>query len=546
MRHANVLPTMTHCVGRGDYAYLAGECARRAPATAAEREQNLALLQALAHRMIWEQAIAPRPDNSSIPAGYTYLGQLIAHDLTFNAAPLGASSRGVAGGHNLVSPALDLDCIYGGGPDRLPWLYCWEEGDPTGGRRARLRLGLTRPSSNTSGCPMLTQATLNDLPRVRSGSATNNLPDAVRPGVPTGNAKELYEPLTADPRSEDTLMLSQLVVLFHKLHNRIVAKLGGAGAGSQETFRLARALTRRCYRAIIAHDYLRRLLDRDIWQNYLARYEAGELSAFTFMHPLLASSASPSLPAEFTMAAFRIGHVMIRQGYELNRTKNKPFPLELLMRFTGGVPGKVPITADWVIEWPLFFPPCQADGTPQPGANFQASHALIPAVGKEVNRHPSFAPSQAHRPLQGMPPETWGGLMYRDLARGFDALLPSGQELSQSLFGAHTVSTEELRAGLAASLTAAHALDNAQIDALSQDTPLFYYILREAELAGGRHLGRLGSTIVAEVIFAILTRDVAMSGDDAAVDAAAAVVFGAAALPPRDMPALIEFTTRTQ
>ncbi len=64
----------------------------------------------------------PDPEeNLWVPAGYTYFGQFIDRDLTFDNTsslnPLDGSAP-----TNLRTPRFDLDCVYGDGPDAQPFL----------------------------------------------------------------------------------------------------------------------------------------------------------------------------------------------------------------------------------------------------------------------------------------------------------------------------------------------------------------------------------------------------------------------------------------
>ena len=66
-------------------------------------------------RLLEARARASR--RAAIPAGFTYLGQFIDHDITFDPTPFGAAPRRPAALVNLRTPRLDLDSLYGGGPD---------------------------------------------------------------------------------------------------------------------------------------------------------------------------------------------------------------------------------------------------------------------------------------------------------------------------------------------------------------------------------------------------------------------------------------------
>ena len=69
------------------------------------------------HRKLARAMTAGRGGFGNIPAGYTYVGQFIDHDLTFDRST-------VALGKNIPlakliqdrSPSLDLDSLYGAGP----------------------------------------------------------------------------------------------------------------------------------------------------------------------------------------------------------------------------------------------------------------------------------------------------------------------------------------------------------------------------------------------------------------------------------------------
>ena len=86
-------------------------------------------VKALAEAMIKEDKGAPitksepEDENYTIPAGYTYFGQFVDHDLTFDPTPLRHQLLDVAALEDFRTPALDLDCIYGSGPDDQPYLY---------------------------------------------------------------------------------------------------------------------------------------------------------------------------------------------------------------------------------------------------------------------------------------------------------------------------------------------------------------------------------------------------------------------------------------
>ncbi|MGY2052014.1 hypothetical protein [Methylobacterium sp. JK268] len=65
----------------------------------------------------------PDPEESGIPAAYTYLGQFVDHDLTFDPASSLQQQDDPEGLVDFRTPRFDLDCLYGKGPDDAPYLY---------------------------------------------------------------------------------------------------------------------------------------------------------------------------------------------------------------------------------------------------------------------------------------------------------------------------------------------------------------------------------------------------------------------------------------
>src|SRR5205823_12718594 len=62
-------------------------------------------------------------ENFGIPAGYTYLGQFIDHDITFDPASSLQSQNDPDALVDFRTPALDLDNLYGRGPSDQPYMY---------------------------------------------------------------------------------------------------------------------------------------------------------------------------------------------------------------------------------------------------------------------------------------------------------------------------------------------------------------------------------------------------------------------------------------
>ena len=89
-------------------------------------------------------------ENPTVPAGYTYFGQFVDHDLTLDPTPFNTSERDrTALGRFSLAAALDLDNVYGRGPDDQPYMYnkdgltlvVGRPGIGNGGRQGRYKVG---------------------------------------------------------------------------------------------------------------------------------------------------------------------------------------------------------------------------------------------------------------------------------------------------------------------------------------------------------------------------------------------------------------------
>src|SRR6201999_1599371 len=76
--------------------------------------------------MVSDEALpkdGPDGEESGIPAAYTYLGQFIDHDLTFDPASSLQRQNDPDALVDFRTPRFDLDNVYGRGPDDQPYLY---------------------------------------------------------------------------------------------------------------------------------------------------------------------------------------------------------------------------------------------------------------------------------------------------------------------------------------------------------------------------------------------------------------------------------------
>ena len=145
--------------------------------------------------------------------------------------------------------------------------------------------------------------------------------------------------MIGDPRNDENLIVAQTHLAFLKFHNRVMDTLpqGAGNSGDEDRpFGRARRTVRWHYQWLVLNDFLPRVLDRavlnDIRNNGRRFYD---FDAAPF-------GGRPFMPLEFSVAAYRLGHSMVRETYDYNRTFNGLGPpalsdatLGLLFAFTG-------------------------------------------------------------------------------------------------------------------------------------------------------------------------------------------------------------------
>lgn len=253
---------------------------------------------------------------------------------------------------------------------------------------------------------------------------------------------------------------------------------------SKSAFEEARDLVIWHYQWIVLHDFLGRIVDPAQLQHVLERQAT-----------IYDDVVDPFMPVEVSMAGYRLGHSMVREVYDYNRVFTSA-PLFLIFLFSGrsGVRGSaepeqdpVPIPSDWVIDWRRFF---VLDDV----VAVNPSRKLNPFLAPQLKAIPNVG-----NPASADPAEASSSLAVRNLFRGRRAGLPSGQSVA-GFYGFEALSPDEIATGADGAVAEQHNLH--------VETPLWYYILKEAEMRGeGRRLGQVGSWIVAEVFVGLLKKD---------------------------------------
>ncbi len=401
-----------------------------------------------------------------VPAGYTYFGQFVDHDLTMDRTDLvlgePVDPLDLLQGR---SPRLDLDSLYGAGPTSVHSARFYEAD------------GLHLRTGTTIAVPPDGAKTGHDLPRVGTGR----------------NARAKRRALIPDPRNDENLIVAQTHLAMIRFHNRIVDKVPASVPAAQR-FAHARKRVTLHYQWVVRHDYLPRIcraatLD-DVWAN-----------GRVLVEPDARPTDVPTMPIEFSVAAFRLGHSMVRESYNWNRR----FPgedgfLDYMFAFSGlggDLGGELRLISSWLADWRRMY-------------DFVGGgHPRLTAPGG-VNRAMRID-TRLTDPLKNLPPSVFGGsdaipfddlrrnLAFRNLTRAGMVKLATGQGMAALLKKRGVPVAELSRAQILNGSGGAKpaGLTSAEKDALATRTPLWFYVLREAEHNGGR-LRDVGARIVAE------------------------------------------------
>jgi hypothetical protein len=432
-------------------------------------------------------------ENPSIPSGYTYLLQFLAHDLVQSAIPLSISGQLGGGTANARRAPLQLESLYGSGPVGSPHLYALDA--PNDDRRTKLRLGRMRwkEARGNTGCPF------RDIARSPAENVTG-----IDRGI-AGMRTALTEALVADPRNDDHAIISQLTALFATLHNGLVDDVrsrepndhahGRFGAAYKRFLCVRDGLTS-IYHHIIRKDVMRRVIHPAVYADYSG-------STPHFMDEGVDSAGDWQIPFEFSHGAFRFGHAMVRPDYRINDLSLHDLSNTLEKNSANG-PVNMPLDETWMVQWSRFF---EINGSKP---NF--SRRIGPYLSDGLGHDEIFSSFDETGRV---------GLLYRDLLGSalagmwsVDALIAEIAARKPQLIGwSRLLSDRSYRAAQLrewlASAPSYGGLTPADIETLSNDPPLPFFILFEAmqqPQSEGRHLGPLGSIIVAEVIFGALAR----------------------------------------
>jgi hypothetical protein len=266
--------------------------------------------------------------------------------------------------------------------------------------------------------------------------------------------------LVGDPRNDVHLLMSQLQVAMLQLHNGLVDRLRDDGVAEVELFAEARRAATWHYQWVVLEDFLPRIVGAEL---------GGELLAGGARH-YRPEPGGAWIPLEFADAAYRYGHSQIRDHYQVNRDA-EPVPLlpDLL--------GFRPVPAALAVDWSYLF-----DMAGRPPAQ----------RAKRIDGRLAASLIQLPQAIIGPDADDYTSLAVRDLQRGQGVGLPSGETVARRM-GVELLAPEEVGLGAAG---------------WYEETPLWFYLLKEAELrGGGERLGPVGGRLVGEVLVGIVDAD---------------------------------------
>jgi hypothetical protein len=361
----------------------------------------------------------PDAEESGIPSLYTYLGQFVDHDLTFDPASSLQQQNDPDGLVDYRTPKFDLDNVYGRGPQDQPYLYDFTSGSDS----AKLLLG--KPL--TGGGPLNPDA--KDLPRNDAHLAPKQPPRAI----------------IGDPRNDENALVSQLQGLFLRFHNRLIDEKKLKFTEAQQTLRFH-------YQWMLITDFLVKLVNPTTLHKVFPHLAAKSSIAdnppeLAFYH----ARDEAFMPLEFSVAAYRFGHSMVRPGYRLNDGDEHDEAKDTLLPIFGqkGSPqrprslrGFMAPDSNWALDWARFIDiESRPDGvalddngqTPEkkpPSAKQLAENRRRLQLAYRIDTSIVF-------PLGHLPPDVADliipSLAERNLVRGWRLRLPSGQEVAKAM-----------------------------------------------------------------------------------------------------------------
>ncbi len=372
------------------------------------------------------------PTAQTVPVGFVFFGQFVDHDITLDVTTSLDTVNSAHETRNARTPTLDLDCVYGMGPEAQPYLY--------------------HQSGAFKGVKLITGADLSSDPLM--------VEDLARVGDVA---------LIGDFRNDENRIVSQIQLAMIRFHNKMCDDLSSLHAG-KELYEEARRLTMWHYQWCVVHDFLKHVCGEGVVSRILSEGRQHY------------KSEVPFIPVEFSVAGYRFGHAMVPMKVQ---TQQGGSSFELFGTVLGK--GFSPVSdARAVADMHELFETFE-------GRTVQRAGRMDATMAGDLLSLPARIDPDGR------------SLATRNMIRGQSFLLPSGESVAQDI-GRPEAEIEQVS-------------DAARADepALNGGTPLWYYILKEAELIGrenldgtrlpGEGLGPVGATLVAETIIGLIELD---------------------------------------
>ena len=360
--------------------------------------------------------------SSDLLAGYTYLGQLISHDIVKNTNQ--KASRN-------VTPYLNLDSIYGNKKYQQNTL------------KSNLEFKFSDPCcSGTNSQKQMDVFRINDVAQI------------------------------PEQRNDENVLISQLHVFFQKLHNKIAIRAlqppyCDSNISNEKKFLATQEIVIKLFQTVVIEDYLFNIIDPDVYNYYVHENQC---------QTYFIKNKITEIPTEFSHAAFRFGHSMVRDKYSLNDENESPLDLADLFI---NKPGRR-IHHYEIVDWNRFF------GNHPKGTKTSAHKIDISMASgmKKITSCPTIK-----------------NIVSANLEAAVKGKVPTAAALIKHITTHHKCYSEKINISKENGYHGI-TIDQNFSDVLSaENTPLWLYILFESrQHQGGRRLGKLGSIIVSEVI----------------------------------------------
>ncbi|WP_206613548.1 peroxidase family protein [Parahaliea mediterranea] len=210
--------------------------------------------------------------SQTVPVGQVIFGQFIDHDITLDVSSSLDRNQVASAVPNARTPRLDLDCIYGAGPEAQPYLYAADG--------AHLLTGADVAGASAE--------VANDLLRSANGRA-----------------------MIGDPRNDENRIVSQMQLAMIKFHNALCDELASSdGLAGAHLYEEAKRAVTWHYQWCVVFDFLVAMCGQAVVDDIL--YHGRKLYC----------AEAPYIPVEFAVAAYRFGHSMVPMKLQVQKGGN--------------------------------------------------------------------------------------------------------------------------------------------------------------------------------------------------------------------------------